>query len=52
VGGVMAASVSVDDNVALAGNTSLQYSSCALTAALSASAYPKRAKERAWADLY
>ena len=40
----MAASVSVNDDVSLSGNTALQYSSCALTAALSASAYPKRAK--------
>jgi hypothetical protein len=52
VGAVMAASVSVDDDVALSGNTSLQYSSCALMAALSSSAYPKLAKERAWVDMY
>jgi hypothetical protein len=51
-GAVMAASVSVNDDVALSGNTSLQYSSCALAAALSASAYPKQAKERGWVDLY
>ena len=52
VGAVMAASVDVNDNVALAGNTSLQYSSCALTAALSSSAYPKVAIQRAWVDMY
>jgi cytoskeletal protein CcmA (bactofilin family) len=51
-GAVMAASVDVNDNVALAGNTSLLYSSCALIAALSASAYPKQAKERGWVDVY
>ncbi len=51
-GAVMAASVDVADNVALAGNTSLQYSSCALTAALSSSAYPKQAIQRAWVDMY
>src|SRR5256886_1961108 len=38
VGAVMSASVNVDDNVALAGNTSLLYSSCALISALSAAA--------------
>ena len=48
----MAASVDVADNVALAGNTSLQYSSCALLASLSASAYPKQAMQRAWVDMY
>jgi hypothetical protein len=52
VGAVMAASVSVDDDVALSGNTSLQYSSCALMAALSSSAYPKLAIQRAWVDMY
>src|SRR5216117_1832233 len=46
-GAVMAASVSVNDDVALSGNTSLQYSSCALQASLSASAYPKQAMHRA-----
>ena len=51
-GAVMAASVSVDDDVSLSGNTSVQYSSCALSAALSASAYPTRAIQRAWVDLY
>ena len=51
-GAVMAASVQVDDDVSLSGNTSLQYSSCALTAALSSSAYPKQAMQRAWVDMY
>src|SRR2546425_11441752 len=51
-GAVMAASVDVNDNVALSGNTSLQYSSCALMASLSASAYPKQAIQRGWVDMY
>jgi len=51
-GAVMAASVSVNDDVSLSGNTTLQYSSCALVAALSASAYPVQAMQRAWVDLY
>jgi len=51
-GAVMAASIQVDDDVSLSGNTALQYSSCALTAALSSSAYPKLAMQRAWVDMY
>ena len=51
-GAVMAASVSVDDSVSLAGNTSLLYSSCALQAALQSSAYPTQAMQRSWVDLY
>jgi len=52
VGAVMAASVSVDDDVSLSGNTSLLYSSCALQAALQSSAYPTQAMQRGWVDLY
>jgi cytoskeletal protein CcmA (bactofilin family) len=52
VGGVMAASVTVSDSVALSGNTSLLYSSCALQAALSSSAYPTQAMQRSWVDLF
>ena len=52
VGAVMAASVSVDDDVSLSGNTSLLYSSCALQAALQASAYPAQAMRRGWVDVF
>jgi len=52
VGAVMAASVSVDDDVSLSGNTSLLYSSCALQASLQASAYPAQAMRRGWVDLF
>jgi len=52
VGAVMAASVTVSDSVALSGNTSLLYSSCALQAALSSSAYPAQAMQRGWVDMY
>ncbi|HEY3219312.1 MAG TPA: hypothetical protein VGJ80_01150 [Gemmatimonadales bacterium] len=52
VGAVMAASVSVDDNVALTGNTSILYSSCALISALSANAYPKAIRQRGWVDVF
>jgi len=51
-GAVMAASVSVNDDVSLSGNTSLQYSSCAMLASLSANAYPKQAIQRGWVDMY
>jgi hypothetical protein len=52
VGAVMAASVSVDDNVALSGNTSVLYSACAIMAATSANAYPKAARQRGWVDVF
>ena len=52
VGAVMAASVQVNDDVSLSGNTSLLYSSCALQAALSATAYPAQATQRSWVDLF
>lgn len=52
VGAVMAASASVDDYVGLSGSTSVQYSSCALIAALSANAYPKAARQRGWVDVF
>jgi hypothetical protein len=52
VGAVMAASVAVDDDVALSGNTSIQYSSCALIASMSANAYPKPARGRGWVDVF
>jgi hypothetical protein len=51
-GGVLAAAVNWGDESALLGNTAIQYSSCAMEAALSAMAYPKQAKERGWTNLY
>ncbi len=50
-GAVMAANVELDQNTVL-GNSSIQYSSCALGAVMNGSAYPKAAKRRAWVDLY
>jgi hypothetical protein len=52
VGALMAASVSADDNLAISGNTSVLYSSCALLAAMSANAYPKAARQRGWVDIF
>jgi hypothetical protein len=52
VGGEMAAAVDEGDAVTLSGSTRIQYSSCAITKALSASSYPVVAKGRAWVNLY
>jgi hypothetical protein len=51
-GGEMAAAIDEGDAVTLAGSTKIQYSSCAITRALSASSYPVVAKGRAWVNLY
>ncbi|MFL5615763.1 MAG: hypothetical protein ACJ796_19010 [Gemmatimonadaceae bacterium] len=48
----MAASIDEGDAVTLAGSTKIQYSSCAVMKALSASSYPTAAKGRAWVNLY
>jgi formylmethanofuran dehydrogenase subunit C len=48
----MAAAVDLGDAVTLAGSTKIQYSSCAVARALSASSYPVVAKGRAWVNLY
>jgi hypothetical protein len=48
----MAASIDLGDAVTLAGSTKIQYSSCAVAKALSASSYPVVAKGRAWVNLY
>jgi hypothetical protein len=51
-GAEMAAAIDEGDAVTLAGSTTIQYSSCAVMNALSASAYPLPAKKRAWVNLY
>ncbi|HEV2671322.1 MAG TPA: hypothetical protein VGU74_09530 [Gemmatimonadales bacterium] len=51
-GGVMAANVDLDADNTVLGNSSIQYSSCAISAVMSGSAYPKQAKQRGWVDLY
>lgn len=51
-GAVMAANVDLDADNTVLGNTSINYSSCALAAVMQGSAYPKAAKQRAWVDLY
>jgi hypothetical protein len=50
-GGVMASNVNLDQSVVL-GNAVINYSSCAITRALNASATPMFAKGRSWTELY
>jgi hypothetical protein len=52
VGAEMAASIDEGDAVTLAGNTSIQYSSCAVQQALSSSSPLVAGKGRAWVNLY
>jgi hypothetical protein len=49
-GGVMAANISLDQNTVL-GNSTIQYSSCAIKKVMQGSAYLKPVKQRAWVDL-
>ncbi|MBW8838429.1 MAG: hypothetical protein JF602_01025 [Gemmatimonadetes bacterium] len=51
-GAEMAASIDEGDAVTLAGSTSIQYSSCAVQQALSASSSLVSTKGRAWVNLY
>lgn len=51
-GAVMAAAVDLGDAVTLTGSTTVQYSSCAVMSALSATSYPAPVKRRAWVNLY
>ena len=52
-GAMMAATVTVGDSTTtITGNTTLQYSSCALMSALSANSYPTQAPRRGWVDLF
>lgn len=51
-GAEMAAAIDEGDAVTLTGSTKIQYSSCAVMSALSASSYPVPAKGRAWVNLY
>jgi hypothetical protein len=51
-GAEMAASIDEGDAVTLAGNTQIQYSSCAVQQALSASSSLVATKGRAWVNLY
>ena len=50
-GGVMAANVTLEQNVVL-GNAVIQYSKCAIMAASLGSTLPTRAIQRGWADMF
>jgi hypothetical protein len=51
-GAEMAAAIDEGDAITLAGNTTIQYSSCAVMTALSATSYPLPVRRRAWVNLY
>jgi hypothetical protein len=50
-GGVMAANVSLDEDNTVLGNSSIQYSSCAIATVMNGSAFPKAIKQRGWVDV-
>ena len=50
-GGVMAADVDLEQNTVL-GNAIIDYSKCAIDAALVGAGIPKRLKQRSWADMF
>jgi hypothetical protein len=51
-GALMARDISIDDQNSISGNTTLQYSSCAVAKALSESAQVLPFRQRSWAQLY
>lgn len=51
-GAVFAANTSIQDNSGMNGNSTIQYSSCAVTRATQGSAGVMRAKQRGWAELF
>ena len=51
-GALLARDISIDDDNSISGNTTLQYSSCAVTKALAESATVLPLRQRSWAQLY
>jgi hypothetical protein len=51
-GALLAQDVSIDDQNSISGNTTLQYSSCALSKAIKGSAYAEPLSYRSWVQLY
>jgi hypothetical protein len=51
-GALLAQSVNLDDENSIAGNTTLQFSSCALSKAIKGSAYAEPLSNRSWVQLY
>ena len=52
VGALLAQDVDIDDQNSISGNTTLQYSSCALTKAIQGSAFAEPLAYRSWAQLH
>jgi hypothetical protein len=52
VGALLAQDVAIDDENSISGNTTLQFSSCALTKAIQGSAFGEPLVNRSWAQLY
>ena len=52
VGALLAQDVAIDDQNTISGNTTLQFSSCALTKAIQGSAFAEPLTYRSWAQLY
>ncbi len=51
-GALLAQDVSIDDDNSISGNTTLQFSSCALSKAIKGSAFAEPLAYRSWAQLY
>ncbi len=51
-GALLAQDVAIDDQNSISGNTTLQFSSCALTKAIKGSAYAEPLSNRSWVQLY
>ena len=52
VGALLAQDVAIDDQNSISGNTTLQFSSCALEKAIKGSAFGEPLANRSWAQLY
>jgi hypothetical protein len=52
VGALLAQDVAIDDQNSISGNTTLQFSSCALSKAIQGSAFGEPLANRSWAQLY
>ena len=52
IGALLAQDVDIDDQNSISGNTTLQYSSCALSKAIKGSAFAEPLAYRSWAQLH
>ncbi len=51
-GALLAQDVAIDDQNTLSGNTTLQFSSCALSKAINGSAFAEPLSQRSWVQVY